>query len=200
MGFLRLSFKIGFALMLVLLPLRRSTLLAQQVLQRGALGAPAQVLDETQQWTTPLLVTSAPDQDVYIPDVSTTAWLSRNYDDFENKGVYTLSFFVQYKRPSACARDLVRWGFADAAHLDACVNIGYRVRELQVDTLQKTVTLIFAAMVGQDGQLLQDAVPAQSMTRRWAELDSLATDSLTKSSKLVADQMYFYDRKMRIPH
>ena len=35
---------------------------AKQVIQRGALGKPAQVFDETEQWTTPLLV--AADRDV----------------------------------------------------------------------------------------------------------------------------------------
>lgn len=173
---------------------------AQQVLQRGALGVPAQVLDETQQWTTPLPVAGDVEQDVYIPDVSSATWLARNYADFENKGVYTISMFTQYKRPSACRRDLVRWGFSDAAHLDACVDIGYRVRQISVDTVQKTVTLIFAAMVGQDGQLLQDAVPPQMTTRRWVDLDQTAMGSISKSNQLVAAQMAFYDRKMRGVH
>lgn len=173
---------------------------SQQVLQRGALGAPTQVFDETQQWTTPLPVSGDAEEDVYIPDVSSTPWLARNYADYENKGVYTVSMFAQYKRPVACRRDLVRWGFADAAHLDACVDIGYRVRQITVDTVQKTVTLDFAAMVGQDGQLLQDAVPPQTTTRRWAELDPTALGAITKTNQIVASQMMAYDRRMRGVH
>lgn len=174
--------------------------MGQQVLQRGALGAPSQVFDETGQWTSPLPLIGDTEQDVYIPDVSTPAWLDRNYVDYENKGVYTISMFTQYKRPSACRRDLVRWGFSDAAHLDACVDIGYRVREISIDTTQKTVMLIFAAMVGSDGQLLQDAAPPQSMTRRWADLDPLAVAAIAKSNEIVANQMRAYDRKMRGIH
>lgn len=172
----------------------------QQVVQRGALGTPAQVYDETQQWTTPLPVAGDAEQEVYIPDISTTPWLDRNYADFENKGVYTVSLFTQYKRASACRRDMVRWGFADAAHLEACVDIGYRVRLLSVDTVQRTVTLHYAAMVGPDGQLLPDAVPAQTTTRRWAELDPTALAALTKTTQIVADQMRSYDRRMRGVH
>ncbi len=78
-----------------------------------------------------------------------------------------------------------------------CIDIGYRVRELSVDTLQKTVTLVFAAMVGQDGQLLPDAEPVQRVTRRWIDLDPTALGALTKTTQIVSDQMRTYDRKMR---
>ncbi len=174
--------------------------LGQQVVQRGALGAPSQVYDETQQWTNPIPVAGDADQDVYIPDVSNTPWLDRNYADFENKGVYTISMFTQYKKPRACRRDLTGWGSADAAHLDACVDIGYRVREITIDTLQKTVSLVFASMVGQDGQILQDSTPMQHITRRWADLDPMAVTALTKTTQIVTDQMGTYDRKMRGVH
>ncbi len=178
----------------------RAVGVAQQVVQRGALGAPSQVYDNTQQWTTPIPVVGDVEQDVYIPDVSSTPWLAQNYADFENKGEYTVSTFTQYKRSSACRHDLVRWGFSDAAHLDGCIDIGYRVRELSVDTLQKTVTLVFAAMVGQDGQLLPDAAPTPRMTRRWIDLDPLALRALTKTTQIVSDQMQAYDRRMRGIH
>ena len=170
---------------------------AQQVVQRGAMGIPVQVMDETGVWTTPLPVAGDADEDVYVPDVSSTPWLQRNYADYASKGLYTVSLFTQYKRPRACRQDLVRWGFTDAAHLDACVDIGYRVRQIQVDTLQKTVTLVSAAMVGQDGQLLSDGSPAQTGTRGLANLDALARGAIEKTSQFVATQMVYYDRKMR---
>ncbi len=173
---------------------------AQQVVQRGALGAPSQVYDETQQWTTPLPVAGNAEQDVYIPDVSSTAWLARNYADLENKGVYTVSLFTQYKKSTACRRDMVRWGFSDTAHLDACIDIGYRVREVSVDLTQRTVTLVYGAMVGADGQLLPEAVPIQSSTRRWQELDPTVVAALTKTNQIVTEQMRIYDRKMQGIH
>lgn len=192
---------LGRTVWLTLLAMGAATLsMGQQVVQRGALGVPSQVYDETQQWTNPIPVAGDPDQDVYIPDVSNTPWLERNYADFENKGVYTASFFTQYKKSRACRRDVTGWGLADAAHLDACIDIGYRVREISVDTLQKTVTLIFASMVSQDGLLLQDSTPMQHITRRWAELDPMAVGALTKTTQIVADQMAIYDRKMRGVH
>lgn len=170
------------------------------MVQRGALGTPAQLLDETGQWTTPLPVAGDAGETVYIPDVSSTPWLERNYPDFASKGVYTISVLTFYKRNSACRQDLVHWGFADAAHLDACIDIGYRLRHLQVDITQHTVTLLGANMVSQDGVLLPETVAGRNITRRWAELDPTAVAALDRTSKIVADQMLIYDHRLSRLH
>src|SRR5271163_4313572 len=112
--------------------------LAQQVIQRGALGAPAQVLDETGVWTTPVSLSSDHDVEIYIPDVTSPAWITRNYRDFEDKGQYVLSMFTFYKTTKACETNQIGWGYAGAAHLNACAEIGYRVRQVTVDTTLKT--------------------------------------------------------------
>lgn len=174
---------------------------AQQVVQRGPLGRPTQVLDETQQWTTPLPVGANDDVAVYIPDVSSTSWLARNYPDYAGKGIYTISLYSHYLKPRACRQDLMRWGFSDAAHLDACAtDIAYRIRTLQVDTLQRTVTLQGASMLGQDGQVLGDGAGGQTTTRRWVDLDTTAQAALAKTNELVAAQMKIYDRRVRGVH
>jgi hypothetical protein len=174
---------------------------AQQVVQRGPLGVPSQLFDDTQQWTTPLQVAANNDLALYIPDVSNAAWLSRNYPDFENKGLYTVSILSHYLRPHACRQDLVRWGMADAAHLDACAaDIAYRVYQVQVDTLQRTVTLQGAFMVGPDGQALGPASAPQANTRRWVDLDATAQAALAKTTELVRAQMSIYDRRIRNAH
>jgi hypothetical protein len=170
---------------------------AQQVVQRGALGKPAQVLDETQEWTTPLMVSSDHDIEMYIPDVSSPAWLEANYDSFENKEQYILSFFTFYMTTKACRANQVAWGYSDGAHLDACIDIGYRVRRVMVDKHMKTVTLIMAAMVGQDGQIEQDSVENASITKTWANLDVNTQAALEKSSELITEQMKHYDRRIR---
>ncbi len=173
---------------------------AQQVLQRGALGAPASVLDEARQWTAAIPVAASPQEDVFISDVSTTPWLARNYDDFAGRGVYSVTTFTQYKRPSACRRDLIRWGNGDTAHLNACVDIGYRLRQLRVDLTQKTVTLLFSSMLDQEGNLLQDQTPAQTGTRLWTEMDPFAQEMIGRMNKLVAENMRLYSRKMNSLH
>lgn len=169
---------------------------AQQVVQRGALGAPASVLDETQQWTAAIPIAGSAEEDLYVPDVSTAAWLAHNYDDFEGKGVYTITTYTQYKRPSACRRDLVRWGNGDSAHLAACIDIGYRERLLRIDIGQKTVTLLFSSMVDQDGNRMPDQMPVQTATRVWSQMDPFVQQVLERTNKLVAEQMQIYNRKL----
>ena len=126
----------------------------QQVVQRGAFGKPAQVLDETMQWSTPLPVSSDRDVEIYIPDVTSADWLKANYSDFQDKDQYVLSFFTFYRNTKACRANQIGWGHSDAAHLDACNDISYRVRQVSVDAHLKTVTLRMAAMIGQDGQIV----------------------------------------------
>ncbi len=169
----------------------------QQVVQRGALGKPAQVMDETGQWSVPLLVASDHDVELYIPDLSTAEWLKENYSGYEDKGQYVLSMFTFYITPRACRANQIGWGNSDANHLDACDVTGYRVRQALVDTLQKTVTLQMAAMIGQDGQIEVDSVQQQPLTRTWSELDANTQEALKKANAFVAEQMRAYDRKVQ---
>jgi hypothetical protein len=169
----------------------------QQIVQRGALGRPGQVLDETQQWSTPLLVASDHDVELYIPDVSNSEWLKRNYSDFIDKGQYVLSMFTFYRTPRACRANQIGWGNGDAAHLEACNDIGYRLRQAVVDTNQRTVTLMMAAMIGQDGEIVPSSIQHQSVTRTWTELDANTQAALKKANGLVAEQMRRYDREVK---
>ena len=171
--------------------------MGQQVVQRGALGTPASVFDETQQWTTPLLVASDPDVEVYIPDVSNPEWLRLNYRDFEDKKQYVLSFFTFYKTPRACKANQIAWGNGDSEHLDACYDIGYRVRQATVDAHLKTVTLIMAAMVDQAGEIVPASMEHQPISRTWHQLDANSQQALEAATTMIATQMAIYDHKMR---
>jgi hypothetical protein len=171
---------------------------AQQVIQRGALGRPSQVMDETHQWSTPLLVAKDADVELYIPDITNPDWLKQNYESFRDKKQFTISMFTFYKTPNACQTNQTGWGQADAAHLNACIDsIGYRVREGAVDAHLKTVTLIMAAMVGKDGTIDPDSVQHQEISRTWAGLDENTQTALAKTSAFVTEQMRIYDAKMQ---
>jgi hypothetical protein len=176
------------------------TSLGQQIVQRGALGQPSQVLDETQQWTVPLLVASDKDVMIYIPDITNPEWLRRNYPDFEHRGVYTLSMFTLYKTPEACRVNQIAWGLSDGAHLDACNWIGYRVRRAMIDPRQKSVTLIMAGMIDQNGQLDPKSIQDQSVSRPWDQLDANTQVALKKANGMVTEQMKIYDRKIHSLH
>jgi hypothetical protein len=190
-----------FAAFLLLAGFSSALGFGQQVVQRGALGRPGQVMDETQQWSTPLLVAYDNDVEVYIPDLTSPEWLKKNYTGFMDKGQYVVSMFTFYKTPRACRANQIGWGNADAEHLDACSSdIAYRVREATVDTNQKTVTLIMAAMVGQDGQIVPSSMQQQSITRLWTDLDANTQAALKKATAMVTEQMAIYDRRMRNAH
>ena len=184
------------SLFLLLLPI---TSFGQQVVQRGPFGKPVQVLDETQQWTTPLLVSSDHDIEIYIPDVTSSDWLSRNYPDFQNRGSYTLTTFTLYKTLKACRANLVSWGQGDANHLDACVDIGYRVRQILVDPNQKSVQLLNAAMVDQSGEIDPSSVQQTSTFRTWDQLDDTTQKAILKANELVIQQMKIYDARIHAP-
>ncbi len=69
-----------------------------------------------------------------------------------------------------------------------------------MDTNQKTVTLIMAAMVGQDGQIVPSSVQQQSLTRLWTDLDANTHTALKKATAMVTVQMGIYDRRQRNLH
>ena len=200
MGWMRGSGIVGLGVALVLAGGLVGRAGGQLVLQRGALGRPALVMDETGQWTTPLPMGSDAEVEVYVPDISTTDWLQRNYTSFFQKQQYELSVFTFYKSLRACRGNQIAWGFGDQAHLEACVDIGYRLRRVLVDVGQKTVTLESAAMVSQDGLLVPDSGPAQQTTRTWAQLDPLMGKVLAQTTALAAEQEQAYDRRLNRGH
>ncbi|HEY3988755.1 MAG TPA: hypothetical protein VGM02_05610 [Acidobacteriaceae bacterium] len=181
--------------------LASTSCVAQQVVQRGALGKPSQVLDETGQWTTPLLVARDGDVEIYIPDISNPDWLKQNYPDFRDKYQYVLTFLTFYRTPRACKANMIGWGYSDAAHLDACEkDIGYRIRRVTVDTHLKTVTLIMAAMVDNSGEIVPTSIEQQPISRNWSDLDANTQEALKKTTALISKQMAIYDRRMNGAH
>jgi hypothetical protein len=170
---------------------------AQQVIQRGALGVPGSVLDETQSWSAPLSVASDKQVEIFIPDVSRLEWLQRNYDQYQSKGTFTLTLFTFYKSEEACRANRIGWGLGDADHLNACAAIAYRVRQGLIDPQSKTVTLQMAAMVDSDGNIDPDSMQHTGEFRTWDQLDPNTLAAVKKASGLVAQQMTGYDRKLR---
>lgn len=168
---------------------------AQQVVQRGAFGKPAQVLDDTGQWTTPLPLAGDHDVEVFMPDVSSPDWLKQNYDSYQNQGIYTLSLFTFYKTPEACRANQIGWGLGDAAHLNACVSIGYRVRRVRIDPHSRSVILLEAAMTDQNGNVLPSSLEKRTAYRSWDQLDANSLTALKKANILVAAQMKIYDER-----
>jgi hypothetical protein len=169
----------------------------QQVVQRGAFGNPGQVLDDTGQWTTPLLMASDSDVQIYIPDVSTTDWLAKNYRDYIDHGTYVLTMFTFYKTPAACRANQIAWGLGDKEHLDACTMIGYRMRKARIEPQGEQATLLEAAMVDQNGNIDQSSLRTEKTFRTWGQLDTNTATALQKADDLVRKQMKIYDAKVQ---
>ena len=175
-----------------------TTALAQQVVQRGAFGRPAAILDSGGQWSEAIRIVKSHDVDLYIPDISAPDWLRRHYQDFQDRGQYEITMVTLYRSPKACRDNQTGWGLADAAHLNACATeIAYRIRNALVDPNLKTVTLISAGMVDPDGNLDQSSLQEQHLVRRWAELDANTQSALQTTTALVTRQMAIYDRKLQ---
>lgn len=170
-------------------------LAAQQVVARGAFGRPAQVLDDTGQWSTPLTIASDNDVQISMPDVSNPDWLKKNYDSYQNQGNYTLTFFTRYKNPDACRANQTAWGLGDAAHLNACATVGYRVHTVRIDPHSRSVILLQAAMTDQNGNILPSLIEKRTAYRSWDQLDPINLAAIKKADTLVAAQMKsYYDR------
>ncbi len=75
--------------------------------------------------------------------------------------------------------------------------IGYRLRRATVDIRQKSVTLITAAMVTQDGVIQPPSIQDQPVTRNLADLDPNTQRALQKAVVLISEQMKLYDRRVQ---
>ena len=70
------------------------------------------------------------------------------------------------------------------------------MRRATVDANLKTVTLIAATMVDQDGNVLPLTVQQDTVTRRWAELEANTQKALTDATAVVTKQMAKYNDRL----
>lgn len=169
---------------------------AQQAVQRGALGFPSAVLDENAQWSSPVELLTNNDVSVFMPDVSNSIWLNANAERFLNTGEYTLTLVTFYKTRRVCRTDQVLAGFSDAAHIDACNDIRYRVRQIAVNTPQKTITLLMSGTADESGTIDSGSVQHETRTRGFKDLGDEALGALTKATDIIAKQSIAYDRRV----
>jgi hypothetical protein len=159
----------------------------QQVVERGAGGRPAQVVDETGEWTTPLLLVSDKDVQIYMPDVTSPDWLKLNYPDYHDRSFYTITIFTFYKTPEACRANQTAWGMASGNNLNDCISIGYRVRSAIIHPHEQSVTLLKAAMVDLKGAIIPDSIQTDRVSRFWNQLDENSQTALNKANGIVAE-------------
>ena len=192
----------SLALALAILPARaqQPAAASQQVIQVGALNIPTDVLTRDDQWSALISVLSNSDEDVYIEDPSTNAWLARNAEGFVDRGQYTITLVTFYKTVHACRADQIRAGFSDAAHVDACNDYRYRIREVAVDSPQNTLTMLFSAMVFTGGTLDSSSIVHESRTRGLNGLDADSQKAISDTLKIVGQQSHSYIARQQNLH
>ncbi|HEX5283688.1 MAG TPA: hypothetical protein VFW30_06175 [Bryocella sp.] len=164
----------------------------QQILQTGALNAPAAVLTPDSKWSNLIPILSTSDVDLFIEDPSAEAWLARNAQSFLDRGQYSLALVSFYKSPHPCHEDQVRSGFSEAAHVTACDTDRYAVRTISVDAPQNSITLLFSALVSTSGTVDASTVRRETRTRGFAELGPNAQKAISEATKLVGTQVHSY--------
>jgi hypothetical protein len=169
----------------------------QQVIQTGALNAPTDVLTRDNQWSSLISVLSNSDEDLYIEDPSTNAWLARNAQAFVDRGQYTITLVSFYKTDHACRTDQIHSGFSDAAHVDACNNYRYRIRQIAVDAPQNTLTMLLSAMVFTGGTLDPTSIARETRTRGFNSLDADSQKAVSDTTKLAGQQSHSYIARQR---
>ncbi|HEY4010142.1 MAG TPA: hypothetical protein VGM11_08330 [Acidobacteriaceae bacterium] len=184
-----------FALLLfgfVCTPARPQQGSPQQVIHTGALNAPSQVFTPGGQWANLVPILSTSDLDLFIEDPSSDTWLAHNAASFLDRGQYTITLVSFYKTRRPCREDQTRAGLSDAAHLNACDNYRYAIRQIAGDAPQNTVTLLFTAMVFSDGTLDTSSVRRENRTRGFSELGPDSQKALSEGTKLIARQAHIY--------
>ena len=174
----------------------QNTASAQQVVQRGPLGYPSGLQDENGQWSAPVPLLDNADVALFMPDVSNVSWLDHNAENFLKTGQYTLTLLSFYKTRRVCRTDQVVSGFSDAAHIDACNVIRYRLRQVAVNAQQNTVTLLSSATADGSGTIDSSSVVTETRTRGIKELGAEAQAALSKATGIIAKQSLAYDRRV----
>lgn len=164
----------------------------QQILQTGALNAPAAVLTQNNQWSSLISILSTSDLDLFVEDPSTDTWLARNAQAFLDRGQFTITLVSFYKSPHPCHEDQIRAGFSDAAHIAACDTDRYAVRTIAVDAPQNSITLLYSALVSTTGTVDAVTVHRETRTRGFAQLGPDAQKAISEATKLVATQVHSY--------
>lgn len=182
------------ALLLILFALPSLLALGQQpppvmpILQTGALNVPTSVLTENGQWLPLLPVLTSPSLDLYIEDVSNNEWLDRNAANFLNRGQFTVTVVSFYKTRQPCREDQVHAGLSDAAHLNACDNYRYAVRQVAVDAPQNSITLNYTLMVYSGGVPDLSSARRETVTRAITQFGPDFQKALSDATALVAKQ------------
>ena len=189
----------SLVLVVATLPARPQQPPTQPVIEVGALNAPTHFLTPDNQWSNLIRVHSTPDLDLYIEDPSTDTWLSRNAENFVDRGQFTLHVISNYKSRHACRDDQIRNGFSSGPDIEACNNYRYRIRQIAVDASQNTATLLSSAMVFNGGAIDPSTVRRDTRTQGFHALDADSQRALSNATRLVGQESHRYVERLRHP-
>jgi hypothetical protein len=138
---------------------------------RGPFGRPVAVMDEGDHWSSPILVYSDDDQEVYVPDITDPGWLAWFAGDFQQTGAYSVFLYSYFLNDHWCLKYAAAAPGATKSDLaKACATIHYRRTRVTVDTHKKTVTIGQDLLLATTGFLPQKSTGLSGKVATFAEI------------------------------
>jgi hypothetical protein len=180
------------SILLLAAVLGTNSAIAQELVIAGPFGKPQMVRDESGAWQQAIVVYSDPDVEQVIPDITTRGWIQWNVEQFRNTGVYRVYVYSHYKNDRTCRREWIPSGHSnDPEWLDMCGSLRYQRRYLEVNTRNKTVTVLETILMEQGARYN----PAYKRLGRWTFPFSRAaglTRAVARVNSIVESEMRNY--------
>ncbi len=118
-----------------------------RVIIHGPFGRPALVKDLGGNWTAAIEIYSDANAKAFVPDVTSRGWIAWNAGEFRRKGAYTEYLYSHFARDGFCHQ--AKPSFVSRWPGD-CARVRYMRKLIQVDTREKTVTLLEVMLMTND--------------------------------------------------
>jgi TonB family protein len=166
---------------------------AQQLLQLGPFGKPVMVLDEGSNWSIPIQVYSDSNVVYYIPDITTSGWVSWHVQQFRQTGEYTVPLIAWYKTDSDCLTRLTVNQRSDPKYLGMCKLIRYEQKLVSIDTRNNIITELQSILMESDARLNPMNVNfAEHYSKPFNEVPKRIATTVTRINAIVVPEMREY--------
>jgi hypothetical protein len=109
---------------------------------RGPFGRPVAVMDEGDHWSTPILIYSDDEQEVFVPEITDPGWVSWFAATFRQNGIYSVFLYSYFPNDHWCLKYMTPTPSATKSDFaKSCAAVHYRRTQVEVDTRKKTVTI-----------------------------------------------------------